>query len=566
MSQEEIIHLEPAQAMAALDQVQCILTCDPAGRILRINDIGLKITGYQRDQLLGQPLTDLLALSDAKGGELVGFWTDLRQGRGQCGEYRGTGRDGQRIYLNASFVPLRDDAGQIAHITCFAVDVTGAKTAALAATRQIDALQRAQAFIEFTPAGEIVTANANFLKVMGYTLEEIQGRHHRMFCDPDHARSPEYELLWDDLSNGRFRIGEFRRVCKGNRPVWIVASYNPILDNAGKVQKIVKYASDVTEAKLAIEELVSGLERMSHGDLTIRLSEKVAGDFAGVRDSFNFSMESFTAMVNDIRRRADEMNGEAGEISRGAVDLARRGESQAASLEQTAAAVEQISGNVSMTSQAACEADQLARGAQDSVLKGAEIVAQAMAAMERIDQHTRHMAKFTRVIDTFAFQTNLLSINAAVEAARAGEVGRGFAVVANEVRNLAQQSAKASQNIAELISKSETEVKTGVDLVRAAGTSLDAIRGSMSDMVQNIAGIAHATTEQATGVREVSEALSQLDNVNQANLSLSDRYANAATSLGTQIEELTQVLSAFQTGQKAAAVRSILGRPGHRAA
>ena len=262
---------------------------------------------------------------------------------------------------------------------------------------------------------------------------------------------------------------------------------------------------------------------------------------------FNETTTELEDMISEVRNRAGVMNDEAVQIARGAGDLARRGETQAASLEQTAAAVEEISGNITMTSQSAQQADAAAREALAVVLKGAAVVSDAIAAIERIDEHTKQMGEFTRVIEGFAFQTNLLSINAAVEAARAGEVGRGFAVVANEVRNLAQQSAKASQSIADLIGKSETEVKAGVRLARDAGVSLNQIQTAVGGVVENITGIAHATSEQSTGVREVSSALAQLDSVNQANLSMSEQYAAAAAALSSQVEELGRMMDRFHT-------------------
>ena len=263
--------------------------------------------------------------------------------------------------------------------------------------------------------------------------------------------------------------------------------------------------------------------------------------------TFNETNDDLEAMISEIRGRAGQMNDEAVQIARGAGDLARRGESQAASLEETAAAVEEISGNITMTSQSAQSADAAARDALNVVLKGAQVVSEAIAAIERIDEHTKQMGEFTRVIEGFAFQTNLLSINAAVEAARAGEVGRGFAVVAQEVRNLAQQSGKASQSIAELIGKSEAEVQSGAALVRQTGSALNNIQTAVRGVVDNISGIAHATAEQSTGVQEVSSALSHLDSVNQANLSMSESYATAASSLSAQVNELTQLLEKFET-------------------
>lgn len=509
------------------------LTYEPGGEILSVNPAFQTLSGFSAKDLVGEPFENLISIPSASAPSGI-----------ESLECRFEGKDGRSRWVRGLFFPPTAEGEAV---TMCAVDMTDAVRKANDSKELMDALSRSQAVIEFTPTGEIVHANNNFLSLLGYSLAEIKGRNHSMFVPPDYARSHEYAQFWDDLRAGQFRAGEFCRVAKGGRQIHIIASYNAVLDENGRVDRVVKYASDVTATRVAIEELGLGLSRMEEGDLTVRLSDAVQGDFATVRDSFNTALQSFASVVDRIRLRSESMRDEATDIARGADDMAKRGESQAASLEQTAAAVEEISGNVSMTSQSARECDGAARGAQQVVATGADIVAQAIAAMERIEHHTKKMGEFTRVIESFAFQTNLLSINAAVEAARAGEVGRGFAVVANEVRNLAQQSANASQNIAELISKSDFEVKTGVQLVKDAGRSLEQIREAVSDMAHNIAGIAHATTEQATGVREVSEALSQLDEVNQANLALSNQYASCAGLMSSQIEELTTMLDRFST-------------------
>lgn len=548
MSATTFTHPDPAQTMAAIENVHCVLTSTPEGVITAVNDNYLRLAGYSREELVGHTLARLMEPADG-GPALPEFWASLRAGQAQTGEFKRISKSGKPFWINACYTPIRNAAGEIDQVGVFATDITDTKREALLNHHTVTALSRSQAVIEFTPTGEIVTANENFLRLMGYRLEEIRGQHHRIFVPLDIAHSTEYLQFWRDLAQGVNQSGEFRRIKRSGEEVWIHGSYAAVLDERGKVDRVIKMAQDATATHRLVEATIVALGRLAEGDLTHRLGSEVSGDFAPVRDSFNATMERFSQMVIAIRSRADQMNGEAGEIARGSVDLAKRGETQAVSLEKTAAAVEEISGNVTMTSQSAREADASAREAQKVVLNGAEVVAQAIAAIERIDEHTKQMGEFTRVIEGFAFQTNLLSINAAVEAARAGEVGRGFAVVANEVRNLAQQSAKASQNIAELIGKSETEVRAGVKLVRDAGTSLDQIRSAVSGMVENIAGIAHATTEQATGVREVSQALSQLDSVNQANLAMSEQYTVAASSLSHQVEELGFLMERFQTSE-----------------
>ncbi|WBU51831.1 methyl-accepting chemotaxis protein [Paracoccus sp. SCSIO 75233] len=412
---------------------------------------------------------------------------------------------------------------------------------------RVRALSNAQAVIEFKPDGTILDANENFLSLMGYRRDDIVGRHHRTFVRPDHVNSIEYADFWRQLSSGAAFTGEFERVNRDGARVWISGSYVPLIDTAGQVRGVLKMATDITAKKRAVEGIIDGLVQLADGKLTYRLTQDMPAEFLGVRDNFNRTVENFAGMVEDIRERASMIHKEAAQIAQGADDLAKRGESQAASLEQTAAAVEQISGNTATTSGAAQEVNDAAQNAEKVVKHGNDVVADAVSAIERIEQHTKSMGEFTTVIENFAFQTNLLSINAAVEAARAGEVGRGFAVVAQEVRNLAQQSGKASQSIAELIGKSENEVKSGADLVRQTGTALNDIQTAVRDVVGNISGIAHATAEQSTGVQEVSSALAHLDGVNQANLSMSENYATAASSLSSQVDELTQLLEKFET-------------------
>ncbi|MFD1794501.1 PAS domain S-box protein [Paracoccus aurantiacus] len=412
---------------------------------------------------------------------------------------------------------------------------------------RVRALSMAQAIIEFTPDGKIVDANDNFLHLMGYRRDEIVGRHHRIFLRPEVANSPDYPDFWRNLSAGASFTGEFERIARSGKTLWINGCYAPLIDHEGRVVRVLKMATDITEQKAAVASLIEGLGELSKGKLHFRMTADVPPEFRDVRESLNRTIENFAAMVEEIRLNAAMIRQEASQIAKGAEDLARRGESQAASLEQTAAAVEQISGNTAMTSGAAQDANGAAKEAEQVVKQGNEVVSNAVAAIERIEQHTKSMGEFTRVIENFAFQTNLLSINAAVEAARAGEVGRGFAVVAQEVRNLAQQSGKASQSIAELIGKSEAEVQSGAALVRQTGNSLTNIQTAVRGVVDNIAGIAHATAEQATGVQEVSSALSHLDSVNQANLSMSESYAAAASSLASQVNNLTQLLDRFET-------------------
>lgn len=535
------------KTLAGIGKVQSVLTLSPDGIVHEVNDHYLRLAGYEREELIGKSLAGLVNPNDPDSAMPADFWPNLRAGIPQCGDFKRTARDGRTFWISALYIPITDDIGKVTHISVVAVDITCPIEASRRASSKVEALGQSQAVIEFTPTGEIITANNNFLNAMGYRLDEIRGRHHSMFMPREDVNTAEYKAFWEKLGRGENHSGEFRRITKQGNEIFIFGCYAAVRNEKNQVESVIKMVIDVTERKQFTNGLVQGLRAMHQGDLTTRLSETGSAEYASVAAVFNETNVELQRIISEVRGRAGQMNDEAVEIARGAGDLARRGETQAASLEETAAAVEEISGNITMTSDSARQADAAARDALAVVLKGAAVVSEAIAAIERIDEHTKQMGEFTRVIEGFAFQTNLLSINAAVEAARAGEVGRGFAVVANEVRNLAQQSAKASHNIADLIGKSETEVKAGVRLARDAGTSLEQIQGAVSGVVENITGIAHATSEQSTGVREVSAALAQLDNVNHANLSMSEQYAAAAAALSSQVEELGAMMERFIT-------------------
>lgn len=412
---------------------------------------------------------------------------------------------------------------------------------------RVKALSLSSAIAELTPDGTIMEVNELFLRLTGYRRDDVIGKQHHIFLRYDYANSPEYNDFQRQLGLADSFTQEFEYITSSGRPIWVSGHYMPLVDSSGKVTGIMSLVTEITHRKAAVADLVEALDRLADGKLNQGLAMDTSGEFSGVYNSFNRVIGHFSTMVTDIRQRTVRLYQEAEQIAQGANDLARRGEGQAAALEETGAAIEQISGNTSMTSSAAQEANNAAQEAEKVVTHGNHVVVDAVAAIERIEQHTKSMGEFTRVIENFAFQTNLLSINAAVEAARAGEVGRGFAVVAQEVRNLAQQSGKASQSIAELIGKSEAEVQSGVELVRQTGSALNDIQTAVRGVVNNISGIAHATAEQATGVREVSSALSHLDSDNQANLSMSEHYATAAASLSSQIDELTTMLKNFET-------------------
>ena len=409
------------------------------------------------------------------------------------------------------------------------------------------ALARSNALIAFQTDGTIVDANDAFLGAMGYARDEVVGKHHRIFMDPDEAKSVAYSEFWETLRTGDFHKGEYRRVTKSGEEIWIEASYNPIIDDAGNIEMIVKIATDVTERRLARDAVAAALVSMAQGDIRIRLGNEVRGEFAEVRKTFNHAIEGFEELIRSIMGNAKEINWVVDAVKENSDSLSSMSREGADALSRTSETLRVISEQVSATSDAAGEVDTQAKTAETKAKRGGEIVSEMVHAIKGIEDITAEVSKITKVIENFAFQTNLLSINAAVEAARAGEAGKGFAVVASEVRSLAQRSAEASKNIADLTRRAEREVASGAERAKDAGEALAEIESSVGVVVEAMARIARSAGEQAGGVRDVEHSLKGLSG-NLVDLSkLAEDAAGQSQSLSEQARGMDSVVIRFST-------------------
>jgi methyl-accepting chemotaxis protein len=426
---------------------------------------------------------------------------------------------------------------------------------------QLEAIDKVQAVIEFDLDGTVRTANDNFLRALGYTLEEIKGRHHSMFVAPAERSSAAYQQFWEKLRRGEYDKARYVRYGKNERKVWIDASYNPILGADGKPYKVVKYANDVTQhvlATQAMERAVAQIQQViksaGDGNLTVRVSvADKDGDLKKMSESINMLLGNMADIVGKVKAAATEVYNGAEEISQGNVNLSQRTEEQASSLEQTASSMEQMTSTVRQNADNAGQANQLAVAARDQAERGGTVTASAVHAMSEINAASKRIADIIGVIDAIAFQTNLLALNAAVEAARAGEQGRGFAVVATEVRTLAGRSAGAAKEIKDLIEDSVKKVEDGSQLVAQSGQSLDQIVLSVKKVCDIVAEISAASREQSSGIEQVNKAVSQMDSMTQQNAALVEQAAAAAQSVAQQARNLTALMDAYQVSEEPAA-------------
>lgn len=564
--------------LSAIDNAFAYIEFTTDGQILTANENFSKIMGYRADEIVGKHHRMFVDKDHASSAAYADFWRDLKNGSCKSEVFRRIKRDGTEVWLQAVFAPVRDEMGRVSKIVKIATDVTQEKLRIADFEGQIAAVGRSQAVIEFELDGTIRHANENFLNAVGYTLDEIKGKHHSIFVDPTEVNSTAYRSFWDDLRAGKFQAATYKRVGKGGREVWIQATYNPNFDLNGRPNKIVKYATDITAArKLEIEMaesqrrveaeeherreqerrhaeeqsrkvavILESVNAVADGRFDIVIPDLGSDSIGQVAAALQQAVTAVQAALTEVRDVAGTVSSAAEQLSEASREITAGAQTQASSLEETASSLEEITSTVKQNSDNAQQARQLANGSRDIAERGGSVVSDAVQAMGEINQSSKKIADIITTIDEIAFQTNLLALNAAVEAARAGEQGRGFAVVAAEVRNLAQRSASAAKEIKTLIQDSVRKVENGTDLVNKSGQTLSEIVNSVKRVTDIVSEIAAASKEQLAGIEQVNKAVSQMDRVTQGNASQTEEMSGTASSLLSHSVQLSDLVGRFR--------------------
>lgn len=497
---KKVSHIEDQEDIRekynALERVQAVIEFTLDGAIVHANENFLKTVGYTLEEIQGKHHRIFCEEEYSSGLAYRQFWEKLSRGEFDSGEYKRIGKGGKEIWINASYNPVKNDSGKVIKVIKFATDITCNKMKTAEFEGKLNAISKAQAIIEFNLDGTVISANDNFLKTLGYTAEEIKGKHHRMFCEESYTGSNQYRIFWDKLGRGEFDAGRYKRIGKSGNSIWILATYNPIFDMNGRPYKVVKYATDIT-SQVDKEESI----------------QKMSVDFS----------KSATEL-KDVTEKANN-------VARGAQALGATTEEMNASIEELTASINSIAQNTK-------SADVVAKTTHAEAEVGAKSIMKSIEAMELISKSSEDISEIVKVISEIAAQTNLLAFNAAIEAARAGEHGLGFSVVADEVRKLAERSSQATKEISKLINESSKRVSQGSEISKLAGVAFEKILVGVNKTTQSISEISSATEEQLLTAREVSSAIQEVADETEKSAIASESIALATKSLSVDIDNL----------------------------
>ncbi|ABI65104.1 methyl-accepting chemotaxis sensory transducer with Pas/Pac sensor [Maricaulis maris MCS10] len=484
---------ESQAIMSALDTSMAIIEFRPDGHIVTANQNFLALTGYRLDEIRGQHHRIFVAPEETASPAYTAFWDKLAAGEHVSDEFKRFGKGGSEVWIRATYNPVFADDGSVRKVIKFATDVTEEKTRHFIQQGKLEAISRTQAVIEFELDGTIISANPAFLSTMGYQEAEIIGQKHAMFVKAEIRDSDEYRGLWAKLNAGEFVSDQFRRVGKGGKSIWILGSYNPILDPTGKILRVVKFATDITadvERRHAREDALQEVER----------------DITGI-----------AASVTQSTNRSTEMSATSQQASMGVQEIA-------AGIEELAAAAGEITQQLGRVTEVTANAVETAR-VTNEIVSG-------------LSESAKSIGDVVALINGISEQTNLLALNATIEAARAGEAGKGFAVVASEVKELANQAASATGKISD-------QIETMRNSTAQAVSAIDQISTTISEIDEVTTSVAGATEEQTSVTSELSASMQQVANgVASINDGIAE-FAETSRSIDSATRNLQTAASAL---------------------
>ncbi|HTW30690.1 MAG TPA: PAS domain S-box protein [Candidatus Sulfotelmatobacter sp.] len=620
--------------IAAIGKAQAVIEYQMDGTVITANDNFLHGLGYTLEEIKGKHHSLFVDEAYRQSSVYKEFWAKLNRGVYDAAEYKRIGKEGREVWIQASYNPILDLNGKPFKVVEYATDITEQKLHNADYQGQIAAIGKAQAVIEFHMDGTVIAANDNFLKALGYTLDEIKGKHHSLFVDEAYRQSADYAEFWAKLRRGEYQAAEYKRIGKGGREVWIQASYNPILDLNGRPFKVVKYATDITAQKNAVNAMIADaillsqaavegklstradaskhqgdyrkvvegvnrtldavigplnvaaryvddissglsqaseiLQAMAANDYTrrvpdekrVKITEVYNGDFNTIKNNLNACIDALAGVGAATNRTADTLQSSMKSIAQNSQALSSSSQTLAATSQQMSSNAEETSAQASTvasaTQQVTTNLNSVATGAEEmtstvqsissnageAAKVAAEAVKTANAAnttVAKLGESSAEIGQVIKVITSIAQQTNLLALNATIEAARAGEAGKGFAVVANEVKELAKQTAKATEDISQKITAIQDDTKLAVESIGSITAIIHQINDISGTIATAVEEQSATTNEMSRNVQEAAKGSGEISHNIQGVAAAAESTTRGAQDTLKAAQQLTEM-------------------------
>lgn len=480
------------------------------GDIMNVNEKFLEVSKYTREELIGKP-HNITRHPDMPKEVFKEMWATIKAGKMFRGIVKNRAKDGNPYYVDAVIAPILGEDGKPKKYLGVRYEITEAEIERQGMKGVIRAIDDAFAYIEFDTEGRILNFNKNFQSTMDCSIEEMKGKHHRQFCEPEYANSNEYAQFWPDLKSGKSKSGIFKRLTKDGKLKWLQAVYSPVMDEVGRVAKVIKIATDVTEQQKMIMSV-----------------EETAGALAS-------AATELTATATQLSGNSQKTNEESTAAAAAAEEVATSVQTVSTNVEEMVASIKEIGKSTAESSAMAKTTLQMAQSSNATITK--------------LGVSSQEIGDVIKVISSIAQQTNLLALNATIEAARAGEAGKGFAVVANEVKELAKQTSKATDEITNKIGAIQGDTKSAVSAIAEishAVEKLNSLSGAIATAVEEQTAttneISRVVVESRKGVESIANTIKTVSKAAQESSAGSHQTLDASKGLSELSLKLTALI------------------------
>ncbi|MFO0940964.1 MAG: PAS domain S-box protein [Pirellulales bacterium] len=539
------------------------------GDIIACNDKYCEVSQYSREEAVGQPHS-LTRHPDMPKEVFKEMWATIGKGKMFRGVIKNRKKDGTPYYVDAVVAPILGPDGKPRKYLGVRYDITDAEIERQNARGVLAAIDSAYAFIEFDTNGNIQNANDNFLNTLGYRKDEIAGKHHRIFCEATLATSPEYVQFWNDLRDGRAQQGVFKRIAKNGSTVYIQAVYAPVRDEVGRVFKVVKIATDITATENAnidlrrkVDSILNVVSAAAGGDLTQQITVSGTDPVGQLGTSLSSFFCNLSNSIASIGENATALAGASEELSAVSAQMSANATETATQATIVSAATEEVNVNVRVVTTGVDELNsairEIAKNASDAAnvsRQAVSIASETNKTISKLGDSSMEIGKVVKVITSIAEQTNLLALNATIEAARAGEAGKGFAVVANEVKELAKETARATEDISHKIEAIQADTNGAITAIQEISEVINRINdisnpiaSAVEEQTATANEMGRNVAEAAKGSAEIAQNITSVADATQSTTEGANNSMQAASELSRMAGDLQRLVGQFKYHQ-----------------